>query len=76
MRSPVNVVNDESTYKFELGKGVLLNEGTDLTIVATGIMVDVALEAKEILASQGISARVINIHTLKPIDSDIFSKSC
>ena len=74
-RSPVNVVNDESTYKFELGKGVLLNEGTDLTIVATGIMVDVALEAKEILASQGISARVINIHTLKPIDSDILVKA-
>ena len=74
-RAPVNVINDENTYKFEIGKGVLLNEGTDLTIVATGIMVDVALEAKEILASQGISARVINIHTLKPIDSDLLLKA-
>ena len=74
-RAPVNVINDENNYKFEIGKGVLLNEGTDLTIVATGIMVDVALEAKEILASQGISARVINIHTLKPIDSDILVKA-
>ena len=74
-RAPVNVINDENTYKFEIGKGVLLNEGTDLTIVATGIMVDVALEAKEILASQGISARVINIHTLKPIDSDLLVKA-
>lgn len=70
-RAPVNVVNDENTYKFEIGKGVVLSEGSDVTIVATGIMVDVALEAKEALASEGISAKVINIHTLKPIDSNL-----
>lgn len=74
-RAAVNVVNDENTYKFEIGKGVLLNEGNDVTIVATGIMVDVALEAKETLAAEGINARVINIHTLKPIDSDLLIKA-
>ena len=70
-RAAVNVINDEKTYKFEIGKGVTLSEGTDVTIVATGIMVDVALEAKELLAEEGINARVINIHTLKPIDSNL-----
>ncbi len=62
---------DRATYKFELGKGVLLESGTDATIVATGLMVPEALEAKKILAEAGISARVINIHTIKPIDKDI-----
>ncbi len=62
---------DRATYKFELGKGVLLEEGTDATIVATGLMVPEALEAKKILAEEGINARVINIHTIKPIDKDI-----
>lgn len=70
-RAGVNVINDKDTYKFEIGKGVTLSEGNDVTIVATGIMVDVALEAKEILASKGINARIINIHTLKPIDSEL-----
>lgn len=74
-RAAVNIINDENTYKFEIGKGVTLSGGNDLTIIATGIMVDVALEAKEILANKGINARIINIHTLKPIDSEILIKA-
>jgi len=74
-RAAVNVINDKDTYKFELGKGVTLREGNDLTIVATGIMVDAALEAAEMLAKDGISARVINIHTIKPIDRELLVKA-
>jgi transketolase len=70
-RMPVATVNNKETYKFELGKGVKLAEGTDVTIVATGIMVEMALEAKEVLSKEGISAKVINIHTIKPIDKSI-----
>lgn len=74
-RAAVNVINDENTYEFKIGKGVTLEEGNDVTIIATGIMVDVALEAKEELKNQGIIARVINIHTLKPIDKEILVKA-
>ena len=74
-RAAVNIINDESTYEFKIGKGVALSEGNDVTIVATGIMVDVALEAKEELKKDGINARVINIHTLKPIDKEILIKA-
>ncbi len=74
-RYGVPVLNDKETYKFELGKGVLMNEGTDLTIVATGIMVNMALEAAKILATRGIKARVINIHTIKPLDKKIILKA-
>ena len=74
-RYAVPVFNDEKTYRFELGKGVLLKDGTDVTIVATGLMVSVALEAREALAAEGISARVINIHTIKPIDAEILAKA-
>ena len=62
-------------YKFELGKGVLMAEGVDVTLVATGFMVSVALDARELLAKEGISARVINIHTIKPIDKDILVRA-
>ena len=62
-------------YKFELGKGVELADGTDVTLVGTGFMVSTCLEAREILAKEGISARVINIHTIKPIDKDILVKA-
>ncbi len=62
-------------YKFELGKGVKLAEGTDVTIVATGLMVHLALEAAETLKAEGISAEVINIHTIKPLDKDIIVES-
>ena len=74
-RYAVPVLNDKETYKFELGKGVQMKDGTDLTIIATGMMVSMALEAAETLAAKGISARVVNIHTLKPIDKDIILKA-
>ena len=70
-RMAVPVINDKPDYKFELGKGVKLVDGKDVTIVATGIMVDMAMEASKVLANEGISARVINIHTIKPIDKEI-----
>ena len=73
-RLAVPVINDED-YKFELGKGVLLREGTDVTIVATGLEVSEALEAHEQLKAEGISARVINIHTIKPLDEEIIVKA-
>ena len=69
-RSAVARVNDEN-YKFELGKGVLLREGNDLTIVATGICVVEVIEVAKKLSEEGISAQVINIHTIKPIDEEI-----
>ena len=74
-RLPVNTINDAKTYEFKLGKGVTLKEGNDVTIVATGIMVDTALEACNILAKEGINARVINIHTLKPLDTELLVKA-
>jgi len=74
-RLPVPVLFDEATYNFEIGKGVLLADGTDVTLVGTGLMIGACLEARELLASEGISARVINIHTIKPIDSEIITKA-
>lgn len=68
-------VNNPDTYKFELGKGVLLRDGKDVTIIATGLLVGEALAAAEILAKDGIDARVINIHTIKPIDREIICKA-
>lgn len=73
-RLAVDDVNDEN-YKFELGKGVLLREGNDATIIATGLMVGMALEAHDMLKAEGINARVINIHTIKPLDEDIIVKA-
>ncbi|MBQ8807863.1 MAG: transketolase family protein [Clostridia bacterium] len=70
-RLPVAQIFDENTYKFEIGKGVQLCEGKDATIIATGLMVPYALEARELLKNDGIDAAVINIHTIKPIDKDI-----
>lgn len=74
-RLGVPVIYDESTYKFELGKGVELKDGSDVTIIATGLLVADALEAEKMLEKDGISARVINIHTIKPIDREIISKA-
>ena len=68
------VINDESNYKFELGKGVTLREGKDVTIVATGLCVAESLEAAEKLAANGIDATVINIHTIKPLDEELITK--
>ena len=61
-------------YKFELGKGVVMADGKDVTLVATGLMVEQALIARELLAAEGISARVVNIHTIKPLDADLILK--
>ena len=65
------VINDRPDYKFEIGKGVTLREGKDLTIVATGLMVSESLAAAEMLAKDGIEAKVINIHTIKPLDEEL-----
>lgn len=71
----VPVFNDEATYKFEIGKGIVLKTGTDVTIIATGICVNSALEAAEKLEADGISAEVINIHTIKPLDEELILAS-
>ena len=73
-RSAVEEIFDEN-YEFEIGKGVELKDGTDVTIIATGIMVEKALKAYEILKADGINARVINIHTIKPIDAELIIKA-
>ena len=74
-RNAVPVIHDPNTYHMELGKGEQLTEGCDVTIVATGIMVSMALTAAEQLAAEGISARVINMHTIKPLDCAILEKA-
>ena len=72
-RYAVPVLFNSDEYTFELGKGVLLREGSDVTVVATGMMVAAALEAADTLAAEGISVRVINIHTIKPLDTEILA---
>ncbi len=74
-RAAVPVINDRPDYKFEIGKGTVVREGTDVTIVATGICVDSALGAAEKLAADGISAEVVNICTIKPLDEEIIIQS-
>lgn len=74
-RAAVPVINDRPDYKFEIGKGTVVREGTDVTIVATGICVDSALGAAEKLAADGISAEVVNICTIKPLDEEIIVNS-
>lgn len=74
-RLAVPVLNDEATYKFELGKGVTLKDGKDITIVASGLTVSEAMIAAESLAADGIDARVINIHTIKPIDAELLQQA-
>ncbi len=70
-----NLTGEMAGYKFEIGKGVTMREGKDVTLVATGYMVHVALEAAELLAAEGIDARVLNIHTIKPLDTEILVKA-
>lgn len=65
------VINDHADYKFEMGKGIVLREGTDVTLIATGLEVAESLAAAEKLAADGIQAKVINIHTIKPLDTDL-----
>ena len=70
-RLAVPVINDREDYKFEMGKGIVLKEGKDVTIIATGLCVSSALEAAKMLEADGIDAKVINIHTIKPLDEDL-----
>ena len=72
-RSKVETIFDEN-YKFRLGKGVVVKDGTDVTLIACGIMVEVALRAAELLAADNISAAVVNISTIKPIDAALITK--
>lgn len=73
-RYAVPTLFDKDTYKFEIGKGVVMADGKDITIIATGLMVEQALLAREQLAAENITARVVNIHTIKPLDSDLILK--
>ena len=70
-RFAVPYLYDESTYKFEIGKGIVLKQGCDVTLVATGLMVSIALEAAKQLEEEGIKAKVVNIHTIKPLDEEL-----
>ena len=74
-RLAVPVFNDAETYKFEIGKGIVLKEGTDVTIFATGLEVNESMEAAKMLEADGINAEVINIHTIKPIDKELVAAS-
>jgi len=74
-RLGVPAIYDESTFKFQLGKGITVSDGNDVTIIATGLMVHTAIEAGQLLAVEGISARIIDIHTIKPIDKDLIIKA-
>lgn len=74
-RLAVPVINDNAEYTFELGKGITLKDGKDVTIIATGLPVSESLEAAEMLEKDGVSVRVINIHTIKPLDEEIIEKA-
>lgn len=74
-RMAVEVFNDPDTYKFELGKGIVLREGKDVTVVATGMLVSEAIKAGKLLEEKGIDARIINIHTIKPLDEELICKA-
>lgn len=74
-RLAIDSFNDPDNYSFTLGKGITLHEGNDITVIATGIIVKDALEAVRELEAQGINARLINIHTIKPIDEDVIVKA-
>lgn len=70
-RLALPVINDADTYQFEIGKGIVLKEGSDISIIATGLCVSESLKAAEMLEKDGISAEVINIHTIKPLDEEL-----
>ena len=74
-RLAVPVFNDNADYKFEIGKGIVLKEGTDVTLIATGLEVNESLEAAKMLEADGVSVEVINIHTIKPLDVDLIAKT-
>ena len=73
-RLAVPVINDRPDYKFEWGKGYVVKEGTDVTIIATGLEVAAAIDAAELLEKEGVNAEIVNIHTIKPIDKDLIVK--
>ncbi len=74
-RLAVPVINDNPDYKFEAGKGIVLKDGSDVTVIASGLTVYMALEAAKLLENEGIKARVINIHTIKPLDKELVVKA-
>lgn len=74
-RLAVPVINDPASYHFEIGKGITMKEGKDVTIIATGLEVSESLEAAKLLEADGISAEVINIHTIKPLDAELVAAS-
>ena len=74
-RAAVPVINDPATYKFEWGKGIKVREGKDVTLIASGVMVDSAIKAAKMFEADGIDAEVIDIHTIKPIDEEIIIES-
>ncbi len=74
-RLALPVINDFEGYKFEVGKGIQLREGNDVTVIASGLPVHLCVEASDMLKAEGIGARVINIHTIKPIDKDIIAEA-
>ncbi len=74
-RLAIPVINDEASYNFQIGKGVVLKEGSDVTVFATGLEVTEALEAAKLLEADGISAEIINIHTIKPLDEELVAAS-
>ncbi|MFV0241353.1 MAG: transketolase family protein [Lacrimispora sphenoides] len=74
-RVPVPPVNQGEDYHFEIGKGVVLKEGRDITVIANGILVNEVLEAEKVLAEKGLQAQIINIHTIKPLDKDLVIQS-
>jgi len=74
-RLAVPAVFDEASYKFEIGKGQILSEGSDVTVIATGLMTSIVIEANELLKNQGISARIVNMPSIKPIDEELITDS-
>lgn len=74
-RLAVPIINDREDYKFEIGKGVCLKEGKDVTIIATGLCVESAMKAEKMLAEDGIDAEILNIHTIKPLDTELIIAS-
>ena len=74
-RLAVESVNNNDDYKFEIGKGITLRQGEDITVIATGLMVGEALKAVDSLAAQGVHARLIDMHTIKPLDQELVRKA-
>ena len=74
-RLAVESVNNNDDYKFEIGKGITLRDGSDITVIATGLLVGEAVKAADALKAEGISVRVIDMHTIKPLDKELVLKA-